>query len=80
MVAPRAGADVADGDACAYHGHYQRGTLAACSRGTRCRELAEELPAIFDPREAMRPGAPLLHPEYATYQGANQDIPDVRKP
>jgi CO/xanthine dehydrogenase Mo-binding subunit len=28
----------------------------------------EELPAVFDPEEAMRPGSPLIHPDLATYQ------------
>jgi CO/xanthine dehydrogenase Mo-binding subunit len=29
----------------------------------------EELPAVFDLDEAMRPGAPVLHPEFNTYEG-----------
>ena len=29
----------------------------------------EELPALLDPEEAARPGAPLLHPEYNSYRG-----------
>ena len=29
----------------------------------------EELPAVLDPLEAMRPGAPMLHPELAGYGG-----------
>jgi CO/xanthine dehydrogenase Mo-binding subunit len=29
----------------------------------------EELPAVLDPLEAMKPGAPLLHPELARYGG-----------
>ncbi len=29
----------------------------------------EELPAVFDPLEAIKPGAPVLHPEYAGYKG-----------
>ena len=29
----------------------------------------EELPAIFDPLEAMKPGAPLLHPDVQGYAG-----------
>jgi CO/xanthine dehydrogenase Mo-binding subunit len=37
----------------------------------------DELPAVFDPREAMRPDAPILHPAYQTYVGANADLPDV---
>jgi CO/xanthine dehydrogenase Mo-binding subunit len=29
----------------------------------------EELPAVFDPLEALKPEAPLLHPDYDTYEG-----------
>jgi CO/xanthine dehydrogenase Mo-binding subunit len=29
----------------------------------------EELPAVFDPFEAMRAGAVILHPDFATYRG-----------
>lgn len=29
----------------------------------------EELPAVFDPLEAMEPGAPVLHPDYNSYKG-----------
>ncbi|MGH7767390.1 MAG: xanthine dehydrogenase family protein molybdopterin-binding subunit [Candidatus Binatia bacterium] len=32
----------------------------------------EELPAVFDPQEAMKPDAPLLHPDFASYQGPNK--------
>ena len=32
----------------------------------------EELPAVFDPLEAMKADAPLLHPDYASYQGPNK--------
>jgi carbon-monoxide dehydrogenase large subunit len=32
----------------------------------------EPLPAVFDPLEAMKPGAPLLHPDYASYEGPNK--------
>ena len=28
----------------------------------------EPLPAIFDPKEAMKPGAPIFHPDLATYK------------
>jgi len=31
----------------------------------------EELPAVFDPFEAMQPDAPILHPDYSSYRGAN---------
>jgi len=30
----------------------------------------EELPAVFDPREAMAEGAPLIHPDFEKYAGA----------
>ena len=29
----------------------------------------EDLPAVFDPLEAMKPEAPILHPDYPTYKG-----------
>src|SRR4029453_10301740 len=32
----------------------------------------EELPAVFDPIEAMNPDAPLLHPDYPSYQGQHK--------
>lgn len=32
----------------------------------------EQLPAVFDPLEAMKPDAPLLHPDYASYHGPNK--------
>jgi CO/xanthine dehydrogenase Mo-binding subunit len=32
------------------------------------------LPAVFDPEEAMQPGAPLLHDDVAAYDGAPQKI------
>ncbi|MEA2640206.1 MAG: hypothetical protein QOF51_1600, partial [Chloroflexota bacterium] len=35
----------------------------------------EELPAVFDPLEAMRAGAPSVHPQARSYQGFPQDIP-----
>lgn len=31
----------------------------------------EELPAVFDPMEAMKPDAPILHPDYPAYKGIN---------
>ena len=37
----------------------------------------EELPAVFDPLEAMQPGAPLLHPNLRDYQVPDQRIPDI---
>ncbi|MGH7768048.1 MAG: xanthine dehydrogenase family protein molybdopterin-binding subunit, partial [Candidatus Binatia bacterium] len=38
----------------------------------------EELPAVFDPLEAMAAGAPLLHPEYASYLGPSSMAPDLK--
>ena len=32
----------------------------------------EPLPAVFDPLEAMSPEAPLLHPEFESYEGENK--------
>ncbi|NIO08316.1 MAG: molybdopterin-dependent oxidoreductase [Deltaproteobacteria bacterium] len=39
----------------------------------------EELPAVFDPLEAMKPEAPRLHEDVSAYDGAPEDIliPDV---
>ena len=34
----------------------------------------EELPTVFDPEEALEPGAPLLHPGIAEYVGYNPKI------
>ncbi|HEU4345237.1 MAG TPA: xanthine dehydrogenase family protein molybdopterin-binding subunit [Candidatus Binatia bacterium] len=34
----------------------------------------EELPAVFDPLEATKPGAPILHDDASAYDGAPQDI------
>ncbi|HET8563761.1 MAG TPA: molybdopterin cofactor-binding domain-containing protein, partial [Candidatus Binatia bacterium] len=34
----------------------------------------EELPAVFDPLEAMKPEAPILHDDASAYDGAPQDI------
>jgi CO/xanthine dehydrogenase Mo-binding subunit len=36
----------------------------------------EELPAVFDPFEAMRPGAVVLHPDFARYRGV-RDVPET---
>lgn len=33
----------------------------------------QELPAVFDPLEAMKPEAPLLHPDYPHYKGFNKE-------
>lgn len=37
----------------------------------------EELAAVFDPLEAMKPEAPLLHPDYANYKGPNK-VPSLK--
>lgn len=41
----------------------------------------EELPAVFDPKEAMKAHAPLLHPDYKSYLHAPEkffsDVPNV---
>lgn len=33
----------------------------------------EELPAVFDPEEALAPDAPILHPEFNTYPGVGAE-------
>ena len=38
----------------------------------------EELPAVFDPVEAIKPEAPVLHPEYARYQGPKTKAPSLK--
>ena len=35
----------------------------------------EELPAVFDPLEAMKPGAPILHPDVPSYDGLLEPLP-----
>ncbi|MBI2089843.1 MAG: xanthine dehydrogenase family protein [Deltaproteobacteria bacterium] len=37
----------------------------------------EELPAVFDPLEAMQPGAPILHENFRSYQHLPPDAPDI---
>jgi len=37
----------------------------------------EELPAVFDPQEAIRPEAPLVHPDYASYEGPESKAPEM---
>jgi CO/xanthine dehydrogenase Mo-binding subunit len=37
----------------------------------------DELPAVFDPREAMQAGAPLVHDDPAAYRGANLPLPPI---
>jgi CO/xanthine dehydrogenase Mo-binding subunit len=38
----------------------------------------EELPTVFDPVEALKPEAPLLHPKYASYLGPPNMAPQLR--
>lgn len=38
----------------------------------------EELPAVFDPLEAMKPDAPIIHPDYASYEGPRTKTPEFR--
>jgi len=35
----------------------------------------EELPAVFDPLEAIGPEAPTIHPDYARYKGPPTKAP-----
>ncbi len=48
---------------------------------TRIEVEYEELPAVFDAQEAMKPGAPVLHPQYRLYPHAPaqyfSDLPNV---
>jgi CO/xanthine dehydrogenase Mo-binding subunit len=37
----------------------------------------EELPAVFDAEDAMQPGAPVVHPDLASYAGLTWELPDV---
>ena len=38
----------------------------------------EELPAVFDPLEAIGPEAPTIHPDYARYKGPPTKAPELR--
>jgi CO/xanthine dehydrogenase Mo-binding subunit len=38
----------------------------------------EELPAVFDPLEAMKADAPIIHPDYASYDGPPTKAPNLR--
>jgi len=38
----------------------------------------EELPPVFDPLEAMKPDAPIIHPEYVSYEGPSSKAPELR--
>jgi CO/xanthine dehydrogenase Mo-binding subunit len=38
----------------------------------------EELPAVFDPLEAIKPEAPVLHPDYEWYRGPKTKAPTLK--
>lgn len=38
----------------------------------------EELPAVFDPLAALESSAPLIHPDYANYEGPSAKAPELR--
>src|SRR5512145_2073460 len=38
----------------------------------------EALPAVYDPLEAMKPQAPVLHPNYANYKGPKTKAPQLK--
>src|SRR5262245_7202358 len=38
----------------------------------------EELPAVSDPLEAMKADAPIIHPDYTSYEGPQTKAPDLR--
>ena len=38
----------------------------------------EELPAVFDPLEAMKAEAPIIHSDYASYEGPPTKAPELR--
>jgi carbon-monoxide dehydrogenase large subunit len=48
--------------------------LAAYEALQEIRVRYEELPALFDPREAVKEGALLIHPDLAQYRRAGHDI------
>ena len=38
----------------------------------------EESPAVFEPLDAMKPDAPIIHPDYASYLGPPTKAPELR--
>ena len=48
--------------------------LAALEALGKIRVRYDELPAVFDPREAVKEGAPLIHPDLGQYRRAGHDI------
>jgi CO/xanthine dehydrogenase Mo-binding subunit len=52
-------------------------TLDAAEEGASLVDVEfEELPAVFDPLEAMEPGAPVLHPDLRSYAGFPDYVPE----
>jgi len=47
---------------------------AALEALEKIRVRYDELPAVFDPREAVKEGAPLIHPDLERYPRGNHDI------
>ncbi len=48
--------------------------LAALEAVEKFRVKYEELPAVFDPRDALKEGAPLIHPDLDRYRRGGHDI------
>jgi CO/xanthine dehydrogenase Mo-binding subunit len=48
--------------------------LEALTALEKIRVKYDELPAVFDPREALKEGAPLIHPDLAQYRRGGHDI------
>ncbi len=48
--------------------------LAALMALEKIRVKYDELPAVFDPREGLKEGAPLIHPDLAQYRRGGHDI------
>ncbi|MPZ15361.1 MAG: xanthine dehydrogenase family protein molybdopterin-binding subunit, partial [Chloroflexi bacterium] len=52
------------------------GSPQAAEEGALAVEVEyEQLPPVFDPFEAMQPGAPILHPDARSYVGFHPGIP-----
>ena len=48
--------------------------LAAYEALKKIRVRYDQLPAVFDPREAVKEGAPLIHPDLGQYRRGGHDI------
>ena len=56
-------------------------TREAAEEAARLVEVAyEELPAVLDPFAALAPGAPVIHPERATYHYLGKTPPQIAHP